>query len=70
MDKAQLGKPGDSLLDSYLVEQDEASREAVLAKWKRLIRALLKVATRIAHEERLAADSPEQPRRRRIPSLP
>ena len=64
-------KPGDVLLDRYLSHADEPAREAARAQWKRFVRVLLKVATRLAlEEERQVGDSPKSNRRRRIPSLP
>jgi N-dimethylarginine dimethylaminohydrolase len=65
-------KPGDLILDRYLSGADESKREAARAQWKRLVRALLKVATRIALEEetREVGDSPNSDRRLKIPSLP
>ena len=68
MDKTK--RPGDLLLDRTLPGVDEATREVARDRWKRLIRALLKVATRLTLEEQAGGDSPNSDRRLRIPSLP
>jgi hypothetical protein len=46
-------RPGDLLLDRGLADADESKREAARAQWKRLVRALLKMATRLATENEL-----------------
>jgi hypothetical protein len=66
----QTMRPGDLLLGRDLLDADEVTREAARAQWKRLIRALLKVAARLAREEDVAVDSPNLDRRRTIRSLP
>jgi hypothetical protein len=64
-------RPGDILLDRYLRGADEATREAAREDWKAFVRALLRVATRLAlAEEERSRDSPNPDRRLRIRSLP
>ena len=48
-------RPGDLLLDRGLADADEPTREVARAQWKRLGRALLKAATRLAIEDEFKA---------------
>jgi hypothetical protein len=64
-------KPGDVLLDRYLRGADEPTREGARDRWKALIRAFLKVTTRLTLEEDdQTGDSPKADRRPTIQSLP
>jgi hypothetical protein len=64
-------QPGDFLLDRYFPDADEMTREAAREQLKRFVRALLRVATRLAEEEAAqSGDSPKSPRRPTISSVP
>lgn len=70
MDPNKPSRAGDLILDRYLPDADEETRERAREALRAWALVLIRIGERIAEEQSPGVDSPELDRRRTIPPTP